>query len=1002
MVSLPANFATEADLTRLTREPAAFLLTSLDSSVVKEQDGHPEANLVQIPPGSFPGRFMTPERWRQITDLFHAARARNTAVRGDFLDQACAADPTVRAEVDAMLAADGAAGAFGEHPVSDVAHPRSLGDGARLGSYEVVAFVAAGGMGEVYRARDTRLGRDVALKVLPDLFAPDPERLARFRLEAQVLAALNHPHIATLYGLEEIDGLQALILEFVEGPTLADRIFRGAVPLGETLLIAHQIADALATAHDRGVIHRDLKPANIKLTATGTVKVLDFGLAKVYPGAVVASPGGSGTWERPGVVRGTAAYMSPEQARGDNVDKRTDIWAFGCVLYEMLSGRAAFAGEKVSDTLAAILDGEPDWSGLPESTPPAMRRLLESCLEKDVTVRRRDAADLGLEIGILIHEGRSRRGRQPARSARFRGVLGFMVGASVVGALATGVWLTRREEIPPVSGLLVRTSIELPPDAPLALGAYVPNVGFERDPIALSPDGRKLAYVGQASSGTRLYLRDLGAQHVTPIDGTEGVVSAFFSPDSRWIGFLTEDKVKKVAVSGGAPVTLCNAVSARQGVWLKDDSIFFGNNQNVTLERISARGGSPAVVKNTHGDVTVLPDGQHALVTRYPGRASVSRDYSDVALVSLETGASKVLLRSGYDARYVEPGYLVFGRAGSLFAIRFDPILGQTSGEPALIASGVSMESILNEVHATTSDMGVMAYVPGGDRSMGRLAWVDHQGRAEFLPTPTRLYNTVSLSPDGRKLAAHVADFPGYVWVYDIARGEGRRLTTDEREPSGWPIWAPDGRSIAFRAWHSSGRFRVLMQSVEGGSVRELLPAGEQSGYPAGFSGDGRLLAVRAGLAHFSILTLGGRLEQFAAPGVRFGIPDLSPDGRFVAYVTNETGQDEIFVRSLVDGRTIRQISLAGGVEPRWCPCGELFYRLGNRWMSVKIRTTPALQWERAREVFQTDFIDTVGRSYDVSPDGRRLLVVKRAEPDIRTRINLLVNWTAALPQTTH
>jgi serine/threonine protein kinase len=888
----------------------------------------------------------------------------------------------------------------------------SLASGTRLGPYEIVAPLGVGGMGEVYRARDTKLRREVALKFLPELFTADPDRLARFRREAHVLASLNHPHIAGIYGLEEADGVRALVLELVEGPTLAERIAAEPIPVTEALRIASQIADAMEAAHEKGVIHRDLKPANIKVTPDDRVKVLDFGLAKALADETAADPSMSPTMtamaSRLGVIVGTAAYMSPEQAKGKAVDKRTDIWAFGCVLFEMLTGKQAFEGEDVTDFVVAVMTKEPDWTALPPATPPRIVELLHRGLKKDPRDRLRDIGDARLEIEEALRAPNAQQAvsvEAPARGLSWTVVFGVLTAGILVGAAAVGIWHLRRGEQSPsqTSGPLTRTAIDLPSNARLALGTVIPLEGFDSNVIALSPDGRHLAYVGQSPSGTVLYLRDTGGLDVAPIPGTEGAIYPFFSPDSRWLGFLTNDKVKKISLEGGAPVTLCDARVPVRATWLTNDAIYFGEDEGSRLSRVGAAGGSATVVVPTPADRRVtfsqtLPGGKEALATTWA--RGISADYADVALVSLATGESKVLIHSGYDARYVPPGYVLFGRGGNLLAIRFDPTRGEVAGDPMPVVSGASMESFFGQVHASASDNGLIAYAPGGDRAMGRLVWVDRQGRAELLPAPARLYGVVDLSPNGKRVAVHVADVTDYIWVYDIGRGEGRKLTVNEN--SGWPIWSPDNMTIAFEAWQVYGRSRVLSRVVDGGPVRELVPLSTIEPFehtPQSWSPDGRVLGLYSFGRQSGIwfLPLGGTLQHVTNERVNGWGNDFSPDGRWVAHSSTEAGQSEIFVRSYPDGKTIRQISVDGGIEPVWCPCGELFYRNGNRWMSAKIRTQPDLQWDPPQLAFQTDFIDTPGRSYDVSPDGKRLLVVKRAEPDVRNQINLVVNWTAAL-----
>ena len=561
-----------------------------------------------------------------------------------------------------------------------------------------------------------------------------------------MLASLNHPHIAAIYGLEEADGVRALVLELVEGPTLAERIATGPIPVTEALKIASQIADAMEAAHEKGVIHRDLKPANIKVTPDDRVKVLDFGLAKAldpgigdgspYAGQGDPSPSQSPTMtamaSRLGVIVGTAAYMSPEQAKGKAVDKRTDIWAFGCVLFEMLTGKRAFEGEDVTDFIVAVMTKEPDWAVLPTATPPRIVELLRRCLKKDPRERLRDIGDARIDIEEALRApdataASTALGRGVARPRRY--VIVASVGAAAIAgaaiALTVVAWRGPRA-VPSTapSAALMRTTIDLPSNAQLALGTVIPLEGFDSTVVALSPDGRHLAYVGQSPSGTVLYLRDTGGFDVTSVAGTEGAIYPFFSPDSRWLGFLTNDKVKKISLEGGAPVTLCDARVPVRASWTPDDAIYFAEDEGSRLSRVGAAGGSATVVVPAPADRRVmfsqtLPAGKEALATTWA--RGISADYADVALVSLATGESKVLIHSGYDARYVPPGYVLFGRGGNLLAIRFDPVRGEVAGDPIPVISGASMESLFGQVHASASDNGLIAYAPGGDRAMGRL-----------------------------------------------------------------------------------------------------------------------------------------------------------------------------------------------------------------------------------------------------------------------------------------
>jgi serine/threonine-protein kinase len=488
--------------------------------------------------------------------------------------------------------------------------------------------------------------------------------------------------------------------------------------------------------------------------------------------------------------------MSPEQARGKAVDKRSDIWAFGCVLYEMLTGKQAFGGEAVTDTLGAVIHTEPTWQTLPARVSPRMLELLRRCLKKDPRERVRDIGDARIEIEEALRAPHSTAPltKPPGRWVRWH-VIGAATAGILIGAAAVGMWRSRDEspgEVS-VSGPLTHATFELPSEWPLALGSQAAAIGFDGSLIALSSDGSHLAYVGKSLSGTMVYLRDVGGSSVRPVAGTEGAVYAFFSPDSKSLGFLTIDKVKKVSLDGGPPVTLSDARSVIRATWTRDNAIYFAESEGSRLSRIPAVGGGvPTVILSLpirESISHVLPDGNAALVTSKTH--SIGADYADVLLVSFATGTSKVLIRSGYDARYVAPGYVLFGRGGNLFAVRFDPTRGEVTSDPVPVGSGASMESLFSQAQVTASDNGLIAYVPGGDRAVGRLAWVDRQGRTEILPPPPRVYGVVDLSPTGKRLAVHVGDVTDHIWVYELQRGEGHRLPSVEH--SGWPIWSPNG-----------------------------------------------------------------------------------------------------------------------------------------------------------------------------------------------------------------
>ncbi|MGQ0736931.1 MAG: protein kinase domain-containing protein [Acidobacteriota bacterium] len=890
----------------------------------------------------------------------------------------------------------------------------SLAPGTRLGPYEVTAPLGAGGMGEVYRARDPRLGRDVAVKVLPPAVARDPDRRARFEREAHAVAALSHPNILAIHDIGTHDDQLYVVTELLVGETLAVRLTEGALPFRKAVEIAAAIGRGLAAAHGNGIAHRDLKPANVFLLADGQVKILDFGLAKPASGPASGAMATEAALTDAGTVVGTVGYMAPEQVRGAAVDGRADLFALGVVLYEMLTGTPPFRRDTAAETLTAIMREEPLELGQSRAdAPPALERILRHCLEKNVTERFQTARDVVFALEALSGSGSAAAtdsvkaaGPSVAAPARRR-LVGATFAVLLVGALlgAAGASWMLSGRAPggatgapgPASAMLA--TLELPAAAPVSPETLL---GVEANAVALSPDGVHLAYVGRSGSGTLLYLRALARPDVTAVPGSEGAIHPFFSPDGRSLGFLTNDKVKKIAVGGGAPVTLGDARVPLRAVWTRDDVIYFSEDVSARLSRVSASGGTSTTMPAPAGMASaffsdILPGGRTALFTLMSG--SISADYADIVAMSLDTGEVQVVLRGGYDGRYVAPGWLLFARGGDLRAVGFDPDRLEVSGEARLVASGVRMASGFGQMHLGVSDVGLLAFAPGGDRSVARLAWIDRKGHSEWIDAPARTYGVVDVSPDGGRVAAHVADVRDYVWLYDVARREGRRLAFPEH--SGWPVWSDTGDRIAFSGWTDLARgVRILTRGVGGSDASEEAFRMTHRAFATTWSADGRVLGLnsfergREGAVFVSSGRETGRISREGS--IVFG-PSLSPDGRWAAYASNETGQFEIWIRSLEAGGSAAQISTDGGTEAQWLRSGDLFYRSGNRWMVTRVTTRPALKWEPPRLVFQTDFMDTPGRSFAVSPDGQRLLVVKRAEPDRSTAIQVLSNWTATV-----
>ena len=893
----------------------------------------------------------------------------------------------------------------------------ALTAGSRLGPYEIQAPLGAGGRGEVYRARDTRLRRDVAIKILPEAFVADADRVARFEREAQVLASLNHPHIAAIHGLEDAGGQRALVLEFVDGPTLADRLAEGAMSLEDALPIAKQIADALEAAHEQGIVHRDLKPANVKIRPDGTVKVLDFGLAKAldppHPtqGLSRSSASMSPTLTAAtqlGMILGTAAYMAPEQARGKPVDKRADIWAFGCVLFEMLSGRRAFAGEEVSDTLAFVITKDVDWNALPASTPAHIGRLLRRCLEKDPKKRLRDIGDARIELDGLVHDEPATPSHASAapRPSLSRRALPW-VGGTVVGAAAAAavVWTLSRPA--PVSLRPVqRFVIDFP-----ASGPHVGDGGGGGN-LAISPDGTRLVFMGIEAGRRLLFMRNLDQIDVQPIRGTDDANNPFFSPDGEWIGFFTAPgtpggKLKKVAVRGGPPLTIADA-NIPTGTWARDDSIVFtrGTGANWSLFRVPAAGGGPMKLTTPnadqkevrHGWPDVLPDGQHVLFSISPSPRDF--DQASIAVLSLATGEYRTVVPQGYNARYVSTGHLVYALAGNLMAIPFDLDRLETTGSAVPVVEGVRGRISIGEVTFGISSSGFLVYSPGSMAAgvQRTMVWVDREGKEEPIPAPPRAYAYVRLSPDGSRVAMDVRDQENDIWAWDLVRRNLTRLTTDAGNDI-FPVWTPDGARIIFGSDRASAG-GIYWQPADGSGSAERLLEGQRQQSPNAITPDGKQLLFREApssgptSADVNALHLDDRR---ARPLLHTTFnemnAELSPDGRWVAYQSNESGQQEIYVRPFPNVDSGRwTVSTGGGTRPLWSRDGrELFYLAGGdsatRMMATPIQPGNTFAAGNARMLFEGPYYATFtpggnsGRTYDVSLDGKRFLMIKNAAP---------------------
>ncbi len=857
--------------------------------------------------------------------------------------------------------------------------------GRTLGHYHIEEKIGAGGMGEVYRARDTRLGRDVAIKVLPEAFARDPERLARFEREAQLLASLNHPNIAAIYGLEQSDGVRFLVLEFVAGETLA-----GPLPMEEALRLCRQIAEALEAAHEKGIVHRDLKPANIKVTPEGKVKVLDFGLAKAFTAEAAAadlshSPTLTDAATRAGIILGTAAYMSPEQARGKPVDKRTDIWAFGCVLYELLTGKQAFGGDTVTDCTAAILTREPDLSALPPGSP---MDLLRHCLQKDLKLRLRDIGDMSLIT-------------QPAPSipqsvirSPGRPQLGWIVAALIaLAAAGVTIWLGRAPR--PAQRPLARLTMTFPPAAPL-FGGPLPM-------FAVSPDGSRMVYVASRGGSTQLYMRALDQLEPSPIAGTEGALIPFFSPDGQWIGFLDGAKLKKVAGTGGAPVSLCEA-GVRGASWGSDGMIYFPPDPVGGISRVPAAGGARQPVTKTskgepgHRWPDALPGGKAVLFSIWTGAGF---DNARIALHVLETGERRVLVEGGSYPRYAPTGHIVYIGSAGLMAVPFDLRKLQVTGSPTAVQEGVMASSAIGSAQFSLSGDGSLFYIPGGGpRADFTLEWVDRKGTARPITETRRAFAAPRLSPDGQKVVTTIEETSRDVWVHDIQRGTTARLTF-EGDSLG-PVWSPDGKRIVYGAIRGGMPPKLFWRPADGSGPEEQLTIGEKPQFPDAFSSDGRWLAfsqISPGTGwDLGVLPLEGDSPRRASPLVETAFNEMgaafSPDARWFAYYSNESGPYQIYVQPFPGPGGKWQISQEGGTQPAWVR-DEIFYRNGDKIMAVTVKTQPTFAVERPRLLFERRFetASFPGRFYDVSRDGQRFVLVRGAGQAGATSLNVVLNW---------
>jgi serine/threonine protein kinase/Tol biopolymer transport system component len=898
----------------------------------------------------------------------------------------------------------------------------ALSGGQRLGPYEVVAKIGAGGMGEVYQAHDTKLARDVAIKVLPEAFAHDADRLSRFQREAKMLASLNHPNIATIFGLEQSDGVNYLVMELVPGETLAERVSAGALRIEEGLKLGAQIAEALEAAHERGVIHRDLKPANVKVTPEGRVKVLDFGLAKAFAGDsgldLSNAPTLTAMGTEEGKILGTPAYMSPEQARGKPVDKRTDIWAFGCVLYEMLTGKMAFHGDAVTDTLAAVLMNDPDWSQLPAATPPQLHALLQRCLQKDPKQRLQAIGDARISLEEILSGSPEPSGVPDA--PLWRRTLPWALFGATALAFAILAWVHDTAVNRPVPAEAIRLQIPLPMKPSLRITGL----------FALSPDGRQLAFVATSDDGIhRIWIRYLNSLEMRPLPGTESMGGLmFWSPDSRFIAFGAAGKLRKIDISGGPAETVC--ILKKRGVggsWNKDGVIIFGQFGDAVM-RVSASGGvaTPLTVLDTsHGDVAhtsvqFLPDGRHFLYYRDTGTdGAVSVGSLDA---KPEEQDSRRLFESSSGAAYVassdrDSGRLLFLRGKTLMAQSFDARRLNLSGDPVRV-----VEEPLGEYDDSgdfsVSTNGTLAYWSTGNVET-QLTWLDAQGKVLSTVGEPGSYRDFALSPDGTRAFVSRLTLPEQklaLWLLDLSRGTSTRFELDPATDNARAVWAPDGRKIIFGSVRAGQMMDIYEKPVNGAAGAEALINSNEWKVPLSWSPDGRFLlygTVGGGTKReLWVLPLGDHAKpvsflrtEFNDFGGRF-----SPNGRWVAYVSDESGRDEVYVRPFSldgsgegnsDAMNKWLISSSGGDSPIWGHDGKELYYIDRdgKVMAVKATTGSVFQASVPRALFQAPSRSANQSSvteWAPSPDGKRFLFLV-PETQREAPFTVVLNWQAAL-----
>jgi len=885
--------------------------------------------------------------------------------------------------------------------------------GKTLSHYKVLEKIGQGGMGEVYRAEDTNLSREVAIKVLPEQFTKDPQRLARFEREAKLLASLNHPNIAAIYGFEEADDVRFLAMELVPGETLQERVAKGPLPVEEALEVCRQIAEGVEAAHEKGVIHRDLKPANVKVTPEGKVKILDFGLAKAFEDEIPAadisqSPTLTEEMTRAGVILGTAAYMSPEQAKGKPVDKRTDIFAFGSVLYELLTGKRAFEGETVTETIAKVLESEPRWDVLPDNTPWTIRNLLRRCLTKDPHDRLDGIANVRVEIKLAVSEPATvspigvGSTVQPTRRLWAMAV-GLVVLTAVVIGLA--IWgLLPPRVLPPLTKFAITPSLT------------TPLADAQENDLAISADGRQVLYRASGERGVQLYLHSMDDLVDRPIPGTEGTPrgNPFFSPDGKSVAFFRSGRLHRVSLSGGSSIGISDASGSSAGSWGSDDTIVFSASleSGQGLYRVSASGGEPEILATPDFDKgetgyhapQILPGGKAVLFFI----ALLPSNSNQVAALSLDTGEKKIIIEDGRQATYVNTGHLIYAQTatGNLMAVSFDLTTLEVTSGPVTVLQGVRQRRPGFADYAL-SEEGTLVYVQvGSEGQRGELVWVDRKGTERIITEEKRNFLMPRISPDETRVSVAIVEDDGSrnVWIYDFEHDLLKRLTF-EGEQNLVPIWTPDGKWITFDSNRDGPRHLFRRLSDGSGPAEPLHTTTPTSAIPTSWSPDGSELAfhsvVPGGNRDIFILPMEGDQE----PRILITSPNndccavFSPDGKWLAYVSTERDQLQVYVSPYpeVDVKYLVSGDQGGG-EPVWSRDGtELFYRSGNKMMVASIETEPTFRGGKPEELFEGSY--TVSginpgflQYYDISPDGQQFLMIKTVEGST-AQIHVVLNW---------